>query len=158
MWDHNLNELRKGDISLLLPSAIDNWEDDMSKWPRITYSSIFQYFHESMACDGSAMQNLKSSEAYQYLHSNKVGTVLVKELDHDLVYLKADVEPSQSINVTHHKAWVLSTRTGGVIQTAGCSCIAGQGHSCSHAAAILWKVSSKLKFSSDVAFTINTCS
>ena len=144
MWDHKLNELRKGDISLLLPTAIDDWEDDMTKWPRITYSSIFKYFVESMACDGQAMENLKTSEAYQYLHSDKVGTVLVRQIEeHDLVYLKADVEPSQSLHVTHHNTWVLSTRTG-VVQTAGCSCIAGPGRSCSHAAAILWKVIPKL--------------
>ena len=100
---------------------------------------FFNYFVESTASDGKAMQNLKGAEAYQYLHSDKVGKVLIKELGNELVYLKADVEPSQSLHVSHHKAWVLSTMTG-VVQTAGCSCIAGPGHSCSHAAAILWKV------------------
>ena len=39
------------------------------------------------------MNNLKSSEAYQYLHSNKVGRVLLKEVGHNLIFLKADVEP-----------------------------------------------------------------
>lgn len=140
MWEHNHNELKKGETSVPLPSAVDGWEDDVKKWPRITYGSIFSYFVASVACDGTAMSNLKSSEAYQYLHSDKVGRVLFKDVGNDLVYLKADVEPSQSLHVAHHKAWVLASVTGEV-QTAGCSCIAGPGRSCSHAAALLWKVS-----------------
>ena len=139
MWEHNLTELKNGNIIIHLPSAVTAWEDEVKKWPRITYSSIFSYFNESVSCDGKAMMNLKSSEAYQYLHSEKVGRVWLKEVTEDLVYLKADIEPSQSLNNTHLKAWVLVSTTG-VIQTAGCSCIAGAGRSCSHAAAILWKV------------------
>lgn len=140
MWEHNLNEIKRGDITVPLPSAVDGWEDDVKKWPRITYGNIFSYFVDSVACDGKAMSNLKSSEAYQYLHSDKVGRVLFKDVGNDLAYLKADIEPSQSLHVTHHKAWVLVSVTGEV-QTAGCSCIAGPGRSCSHAAALLWKVS-----------------
>ncbi len=140
MWNHTLTELIKDSISIPVPSLIEEWEDDLKKWPRITYSSIFSYFVDSVACDGKAMSNLKSSEAYQYLHSSKVGCVLFKDVGNDFVYLKADVEPSQSLNVSHHKAWVLVS-TSGVIQTAGCSCIAGPGRSCSHAAAVMWKVS-----------------
>ena len=115
------------------------WEDDLKKWPQITYTSIFSYFINSVATDGEAMNNLKSSESYQYLHSNKVGRVLIKEVGHNLVYLKADIEPSQSLKVPHHRSWVLVS-SAGEIQTAGCSCVAGPGPSCSHAGAILWKV------------------
>ena len=86
------------------------------------------------------MMNLKSTEAYQYLHSEKVGRVWLKEITEDIVYLKAKIVPSQILKTTHHKAWVLVSKTG-VIQTAGCLCIAGLGRSCSHAAALLWKVS-----------------
>ena len=69
----------------------------MKKWPKITYSRIFSYFLNSAALDGEAMNNLKSSEAYQYLQSNKVGRVLLKEIAGlNLIYLKADIEPSQS--------------------------------------------------------------
>lgn len=41
---------------------------------------------------------LKSSEAYQYLNSDKVGTVLAKSFrDEDKwIFREADVEPSQS--------------------------------------------------------------
>ncbi len=77
---------------------------------------MFSYFVDSVACDGKAISNLKSSEAYQYLHSSKVGCVLFKDVGNDFVYLKAYVEPSQSLNVSHHKAWVLVSMSG-VIQT-----------------------------------------
>ncbi len=83
------------------------------------------------------MSNLKSSEAYQYLHNSKVGRVVFKNVGNDFVYLNADVEPSQSLNVSHHKSWFLLVSTSGVIQTAGCSCITGPGHSCSLAAAVM---------------------
>ena len=52
----------------------------MKKWPKLTYSSIFSYFLNSAASNGEAINNLKSSEAYQYLHSNKVGRVLLKKI------------------------------------------------------------------------------
>lgn len=43
------------------------------------------------------MNNLKSSEAYQCFHSNKVGCVLFKGLEQNHVYLKTDTDPGQSI-------------------------------------------------------------
>lgn len=128
---------------LPLPSSVTDWEDEVKKWPRITYASIFSYIIGAVDSDGEAMNNLKSAEAYQYLHSNKVGPVLIKSVGHDMVYLKADVEPSQTLTVPHHQAWVLAQMSGEV-QTAGCSCIAGPGRSCSHATAIMWKVCCKL--------------
>ena len=69
----------------------------MARWPNITYGKIFLYFVESMAVDGNAVENLKSSEAYQDLHSNTVGCVLAYQ-HHSVVYLKAHVEPSQCLN------------------------------------------------------------
>ena len=61
MWEHNLTELKNGNINIPLPSAVTGWEDEVKKWPRITYSSIFSYVVESVSCDGKAMMNLKSS-------------------------------------------------------------------------------------------------
>lgn len=129
-------------LIISIPLVIDGWEDGVKKWPCIMCGSIFSCFLDfvdSLACNGKAMSNLKKSEAYQYLNSNKVSWVLFKDAGNNLVYLKADIKPSQSLHVSHLKAWVLTSKAG-VIQTVGCSCIAGPGRSCSHAAAILWKV------------------
>ncbi|XP_041939761.1 uncharacterized protein LOC121700690 [Alosa sapidissima] len=57
----------------------------------------------------------------------------------EFIFLKAEVELSQSINKPKQLAWVM-TRPIGIIETVGCSCIAGLGKSCSHAAAVIWKV------------------
>lgn len=138
-WQHSTEKLVKnGVLTIPHPSKVTSWADNMSIWPSITTSKIFSYFIDSMAVDGNAINNLKSSEAFQYLHSDKVGCALLHDMG-SLIYLKADVQPSQSVNNSAHNAWVLVTKTGDV-ETAGCTCIAGPGRSCSHAAAVLWKV------------------
>lgn len=138
-WEHFQKSLHnRNGRSVPHPQTIHEWEDDMKKWPHITYEDIFNYFVLSLGADGSTMRNYKSTEAYQYLHSGKVGKVLINNNIDDLIFMKADVQPSQSKSDVH-SAWILTT-SAGTIETAGCSCVAGQGKSCSHAAAILWKV------------------
>ncbi len=138
-WVHWKKLLRNQD-GRLAPhphlTTLTDWEDDMKKWPEITYEDIFNYFVLSLSVDGSTMRNYKSTEAYQYLHNGKVGKVLLYNFE-DLVFKVADVQPGQS-KADLHAAWVLTT-SAGMIETAGCS--SGQGKSCSHAAAVLWKVS-----------------
>lgn len=50
------------------------------------------------------MKNYKSTEAYQYLHSGKVGHVL-SHRDWKFTFLKADVSLRQSASA-NHLAWV----------------------------------------------------
>ncbi|XP_015260755.1 PREDICTED: uncharacterized protein LOC107105150, partial [Cyprinodon variegatus] len=139
LWQHFPNLLSdQSGRSVPHPQTILEWEDDMKKWPHITYEDIFNYVVLSLGADGSTMRNYKSTEAYQYLHSGKVGKVLISNNINDLIFLKADVNPSQSKSDAH-SAWILTTSTG-TVETAGCTCVAGLGKSCSHAAAILWKV------------------
>ena len=92
-WEHGSTNLSGDGVTLPHPNLVQNWEDNIRTWPVITYSKMCSYFVDSMAIDGKAMDNLKASEAYQYLHSNKVGCVLSYTVDH-FVYLKAKVEPS----------------------------------------------------------------
>lgn len=42
---------------------------------------ILKYFLESVAVDGDAMQNLKAAAVFHYLHSNKIGSVLMHKHD-----------------------------------------------------------------------------
>lgn len=75
---------------------------------------------------GSEVRSYKSAEAYQYLHSGRVGRVLIHCLEDDnLVFLKADVQPSQN-KTHHHSAWILISSVG-TVESAGCCCVAGQG-------------------------------
>ena len=96
-WQHSLNYLTGDGITIPHPNSVQNWVDNMATWPNITYSKICAYFVDSIATDGKAMDSLKASEAYQYLHSDKVGCVM--SFKHDrFIYLKANVEPSQCLN------------------------------------------------------------
>ncbi|XP_048091752.1 uncharacterized protein LOC125289110 [Alosa alosa] len=110
----------------------------MKLWPDVSYVDIINYFVLSEGVDGETLRNYKSTEAYNYLHSNKIGKILCTKYN-EFIFLKAEVEPSQSINKPKQLAWIM-TRPIGIIETVGCSCIAGLGKSCSHAAAVIWKV------------------
>uniref|UniRef100_A0A1X7UUJ3 SWIM-type domain-containing protein n=1 Tax=Amphimedon queenslandica TaxID=400682 RepID=A0A1X7UUJ3_AMPQE len=50
------------------------------------------------------------------------------------------VRPSQRTNDKPHEAWVGLKKDAGDIITAHCSCMAGLGETCSHVAALLFKV------------------
>ena len=138
-WHHLSTQLVKnGALTIPHPSTVQTWEDDMTKWPNVSCANLLLYLTDSTAVDGNRAEALKSVLAYQYLHSEKVGRVLIHK-QNSFVYLKGSVEPSQCINNEAHKAWVLLTEDGS-IETAGCTCVAGPGRVCSHAAAILFKV------------------
>lgn len=47
MWEYHLLHLKQDDIVIPLPSTLEGWEDDLKKWPQITYTSIFCYFIDS---------------------------------------------------------------------------------------------------------------
>lgn len=64
---------------MALPSTLNRWEDDLKKWPQITYMGIFSFLINSVGTDSEAVNNLKSYQ-YQYLHSKKVVHVLLKEV------------------------------------------------------------------------------
>lgn len=59
-------------IIIPLLSAIEGRGDDLKKWPLITYASIFNYFIDSGAPDGEAMNN----RVYTVLHSLKCCCIL----------------------------------------------------------------------------------
>ena len=141
-WKHEEKVLRRQPDSLEVPhlSTISAWDDDMKRWPTVQYAHIVNYLVFSEGVDGEEMENFKSIESYNYFHSGKVGAVYVATATADLLYLRTEVTPSQDVNNTKHQAWVLAT-TESVVETAGCSCPAGLGKTCSHAGSILWKVS-----------------
>lgn len=144
-WLHTTDELVSNErgidgqvLRIPHPFKLARWVDDMRLWPAVSYVDIINYFVLSEGVDGEELRNYKSTEAYNYFHSNKVGRVLV-HTHGNYVFLKAEVERSQSISQAKHSAWAM-VQQGGVVETVGCACIAGLGRSCSHAAAVLWKV------------------
>ncbi len=143
-WQHDQDYLTKtiNKVTLCVPHPMKltsptSWIDDMKQWPEVTYIDIINYLVLSEGVDGEELRNYKSTKAYSYLHSNKIGRILFHK-HQQFTLLKAEVEPSQSINKLNHIWWVMLQN--GVVETAGCSCVAGPGRSCGHAAAVLWKV------------------
>ena len=89
-WAETSDAVRSsGGEMLLHPSLITEWMDDMRRWPPVMYGDIFNYMVLSVGVDGASMKNFKSTEAYQYLHSRKVGRVLLHKLDAKKLFLKA---------------------------------------------------------------------
>ena len=80
----------------------------------------------------------KRTEAYNYLHSDRIGKVLLKKHS-EFIFLKAAVEFSHSVSQAKHAAWMMLEESE-VMETDGCSSIAGLGKSCSHAVVILCKI------------------
>lgn len=58
------------------------------------YGDICNYMVLSVGIHSASTRNFKITEAYQYLHSRKVGCVLLHKQDNQL-FLKATVNPTQ---------------------------------------------------------------
>ena len=82
-WEHSQRLLTKDGLSIPHPSTIptSTWEDNVLGWPEVVCEKILKYFLDSVAVDGDAMQNLKAAAAFDYLHSNKIGSVLMHKHD-----------------------------------------------------------------------------
>lgn len=141
-WQENENGLIRSvdGFRITLPCEIPQsaWVDDSKLWPDFDYKDLYNFLVKTRAPDGLTMDNYKSMDSYQYFHSEKVGALLYNNPSEGLCFLKAEVKGSQT-DSTRHKPWVLLT-SDGVVETAGCSCIAGRGKTCSHVGAVLWKV------------------
>ena len=75
----------------------------MKQWTDVSYINIVNYLVFFEGVDGGKLRSYKSTEAYNYLHSNKIGKVLLKKHS-KFIFLKAAVAPSQSVNQAKHTA------------------------------------------------------
>ena len=77
---HSTDVLKSGkgsSVTVPHPSVLTEWADDMKQWPDVGYNNIFNYLVFSEGVDGGELCSYKSREAYSYLHSNKVGKVML---------------------------------------------------------------------------------
>ena len=105
-------------------SVLTEWVDDMKQWPNISFFDInYLVFSEGVA--SKELHNYKSTEAYNYLHSNKIWKVLLKK-HIGFIFLKAAVKlvPSHSVNQAKHTVWIM-LKESGVVETGGCLCVLG---------------------------------
>lgn len=68
---------------------MEEQEDDLKECSWIMYGCIFSLLN------AKATNRRTRSEAFQYFHNVNVKSVLLWKVEGNLVYLKADTEPSQ---------------------------------------------------------------
>ncbi|XP_060601622.1 uncharacterized protein LOC132754891 [Ruditapes philippinarum] len=91
------------------------------------------------------MKNYKSLEAHNLFISGWVQTVFHLEIKGTSnLLMKANVKPSFRVNEDPHQSWVAISKEGDII-SAHCDCKAGLGESCSHVAAMLFKVEAAVR-------------
>lgn len=126
----------------------DVWVDDPTKWPELEWPEVCSYLINSPGIyTKEAMMNRKSLEAYNQFSSGWVRTVFCYKKSKNSVFmlLKADVTPSQRLNDSPHTPWVAINVNISNVITAHCTCMAGLGESCSHVAALLFKIEAAVR-------------
>ena len=99
------------------------------------------------------MKNYRSLEAYNFFRSGWVQTVFHFITSTGNVIFKADVRPSWRVTEIPHHPWVVTTSSGCII-AAHCDCMAGLGETCSHVAALLFKIEAAVRLG--YATTVST--
>ncbi|XP_064472400.1 uncharacterized protein LOC135386417 [Ornithodoros turicata] len=111
-----------------------NYWECQELWPSVTYDNICDYFVGRPGFDGEAVKAYKSLNAFLYVTSGKVHSILVSVPEPGYIILKGTVSPSQRSSAPY-VCWVV-IETCGKIRDATCTCMAGLGECCSHAAAV----------------------
>ena len=90
------------------------------------------------------MKNYRSLEAYNFFRSGWVQKVFHCMSESGNFVFKADVRPSWRVTESPHHPWVAATRDGTII-AGHCDCMAGLGETCSHVAALLFKIEAAVR-------------
>ena len=108
--------------------ASSEWKNEVNNWPDITYPDIYQYFVETSSFyTRTEARNIKALDGYQYFSCGHVQPVLLHDPKiQDVLYLKADVMPSQrqSSKKDMYKTYLIVHKNGEIV-TAHCTCMAG---------------------------------
>ncbi|XP_019861952.1 PREDICTED: uncharacterized protein LOC109590481 [Amphimedon queenslandica] len=126
-----------------LPENNVHFTSEMRNWPNLEFGHIFTYFVTRPGLfTQEQLMSWKQLEAYNYYKSGHVRTIFCRFFGRGgrkFVLLKALVNPSQKSPDKANSAWVI-TKPDGTIICGHCTCMAGLGESCSHVAAVLFKV------------------
>lgn len=126
-------------------SLREKWSDDIRNLPPVTSRDVTEYLLDTPSeFTKENLRAYKSLEAYDYFACGHVQDVLYNKINdkEDFCFIKADVLPSQrqSKGTQMYKVWVCLNKKQGWIFTANCTCMAGLGSACSHAAALMFKL------------------
>ena len=102
------------------------------------YGDIYNYLISSTAVDGQEMKYFKCLQSYNYFQSGNVSQITHCSYEDSDSMLKADVRSSQT--ATRANEVYVHCKQDGTVVKGWWSCMAGQGHSCSHIGALLLKL------------------
>ena len=116
----------------------DDWKDDLSQLPKITFPDIYVYLINSKGKYTSEnLKAYKSLSSWDLFKSGHVGKLEVHKPSTSLRFMRTKVRASQKVSASY-ETWVLCHADGSV-KSAHCMCKAGLGEVCSHIAASLFK-------------------
>ncbi|XP_024859127.1 uncharacterized protein LOC112450070 [Kryptolebias marmoratus] len=126
------------------------WINDEKKWPKIQWPDIHSYLIETPSVySRESLKSYKTLDAYCYVTDNHVQDILFHDYNiENFVALKTEVLPSQrqGKRTEMYKVWVVVNKKNNCILTANCTCMAGLGSCCRHAAALMLKVELWVRF------------
>ena len=119
--------------------AADDWSCEVAGWPPLSRKQIEWYLTESIGVSTEmAVENNKSVEAENYFKSGFVQTVYSLTTDTGNLVFRALVRHSQNMK-DFANPWVVLAPNGPVI-CGHCTCMGGSKETCSHVAAVLYKI------------------
>ncbi|KAK0154651.1 hypothetical protein N1851_003039 [Merluccius polli] len=120
------------------------WINDEKKWPRLQWPDIHSYLIETPSLySRESLKSYTTLDAYSYVTDNHVQDILLHDYKiENFVTLKTKVLPSQrqGKRTEMYNVWVILNKKNNCILTANCTCMAGLGSCCRHAAALMLKV------------------
>ncbi|KAJ8277581.1 hypothetical protein GJAV_G00076940 [Gymnothorax javanicus] len=125
------------------PYTLTHWMDDLTGLPTVQWPDIYTYLIEKPSVyTQDKLKAYKSLDAYNYVLNGHVQDLQYYYLSDDFCFMRAQVLPSQrqGQKTRMYQAWAIVNRRSSYILTANCTCMAGLGSCCSHAAAVLFKV------------------
>lgn len=151
-YDEKISLIGLNECPYKLPAG--SWENNPLRWPNLHLGNVFTYLLKTPGVfTGETMDNYKSLEAYNYFISGWVETIFhYNPATGSHIIMKAQVRPSQRLNDKKHTPWVALCKDGRVA-AAHCDCMAGLAESCSHVAAVLFKVEAAVK----LGYTTKAC-